>query len=173
MVLLMFILLTAQVRLLFRIFMAHFSKINKDNLVEQVIVIDNKHLLNDDGDEVEALGQAFIKDTLKLDGDWQQCSYNKTIRGNYPAPGYTFDKAKDEFIPPAPFASWTYNYETHLWEAPVAHPDTPPKDQEDQGDLFNTGKDEYNYQWNEKDKKWDWVLVVASEQNSPGTDLSD
>tara|TARA_R100000773_G_C4219240_1_gene117787 strand:+ start:217 stop:678 length:462 start_codon:yes stop_codon:yes gene_type:complete len=153
--------------------MAHFAKINKDNIVEDIIVIDNEQILDENGDEQEALGLTFIKDVLKFDGDWIQCSYNKSFRGNFPGDNYTYDKSKDEFIPPKPFASWTYNYETHVWEAPVAYPDNPPKDQEDQGELFDTDKDEYIYKWNEKDQKWDWTLIWASEENDSGIDLSE
>ena len=47
--------------------MAHFCKINKDNLVEDIIVIDNEQLLDEDGEEQEALGLSFIKDVLKFD----------------------------------------------------------------------------------------------------------
>jgi len=153
--------------------MAHFCKINKDNLVEDIIVIDNHQLLDEDGEEQEALGLDFIKDVLKFDGDWKQCSYNNNIRGNYPADGYTYDEENDEFIPPQPYPSWTYNFETHNLECPVPYPETPPQDQEDQGELFDTGKEEWTYQWNEEDQSWDWTLVWASEENSAGIDLSD
>ena len=44
--------------------MAHFSKINNDNIVEDIIVIDNEQILDDNGKEQEALGLAFIKDVM-------------------------------------------------------------------------------------------------------------
>ena len=153
--------------------MAHFCKINKDNLVEDIIVIDNHQLLDEDGEEQEALGLAFIKDVLKFDGQWMQCSYNNNIRGHYPADGYTYDEENDEFIPPQPYPSWTYNFETHNWECPVDYPETPPQDQEDQGEQFDTGREEWTYVWNEEDQSWDWTLIWASEQNDSGIDLSD
>tara|TARA_B100000683_G_scaffold179807_1_gene173234 strand:- start:2336 stop:2797 length:462 start_codon:yes stop_codon:yes gene_type:complete len=153
--------------------MAHFCKINKDNFVEDIIVIDNEQLLDEDGEEQEALGLSFIKDVLKFDGDWKQCSYNNNIRGNYPADGYTYDEENDEFIPPQPYPSWTYNFETHNWESPVDYPENPPQDQEDQGEKFDTGREEYAYIWNEEDQSWDWTLIWASEQNDSGIDLSD
>ncbi|BCV06298.1 MAG: hypothetical protein CM15mV130_010 [Caudoviricetes sp.] len=82
--------------------MAHFCKINKDNFVEDFHCHCNEQLLDEDGEEQEALGLSFIKDVLKFDGDWKQCSYNNNIRGNYPADGYTYDEENDEFIPPQP-----------------------------------------------------------------------
>lgn len=64
------------------------------------------------------------------------------FRKNYAGIGYTFDEARDAFIPPKPFASWVLNEETCLWEAPVAYP--------------NDGK---FYSWNEE--AGNWVEVEA------------
>lgn len=79
--------------------MAHFAKVNNDNIVEQVIVISD----NDAPDpypESEPLGQAFIADVLGLKGVWLQTSYNGNFRGMYAGTGYTYDPALDEFVPP-------------------------------------------------------------------------
>ena len=53
------------------------------------------------------------------------------------------------------------------------YPENPPQDQEDQGEKFDTGREEYAYIWNEEDQSWDWTLIWASEQNDSGIDLSD
>jgi hypothetical protein len=73
-------------------------------------------------------------------GEWLQVSYNtrggvhygqdgqpsadqsKALRKNYPGVGYTYDKARDAFIAPQPYASWVLDEATCLWNAPVAMP---------------------------------------------------
>jgi len=44
------------------------------------------------------------------------------FRKNYAGIGFTYDAQRDAFIPPKPFASWTLNEDTCLWEAPVPMP---------------------------------------------------
>jgi hypothetical protein len=45
------------------------------------------------------------------------------FRKNYAGIGYTYDFARDAFIPPKPFDSWVLDEQSCLWEAPVAYPD--------------------------------------------------
>jgi hypothetical protein len=78
--------------------MAYFAKIN-NNVVEQVIVISNDRC-PDPAPTNESLGQAFIRDVLKLEGVWLQTSYNNNFRGTYAGIGYTYDSDQDQFIPP-------------------------------------------------------------------------
>lgn len=98
--------------------MAHFAQLN-ENIVTQVIVVANQELL-DNGVESEAKGIAFCQSLFG--GEWIQTSYNGNIRKNYAGIGYTYDSQRDAFIPPKPFASWTLNEETCLWEAPTPRP---------------------------------------------------
>lgn len=87
--------------------MAHFAKLDNDNVVTQVIVIDNLMLLDENGKESEAVGQAFIA-SLGFEGTWLQCSYNTIrgihklggtpFRGTYPSTGMIYDPIKDEFV---------------------------------------------------------------------------
>jgi hypothetical protein len=76
--------------------MAHFAKINKDNIVETVIVIDNKDITIN-GEESEQTGKDFIANILKLDGVWIQTSYNHNFRGRYAGIGNFYNKSKDIF----------------------------------------------------------------------------
>ena len=64
-------------------------------------------------------------------GTWLQTSYNtsggkhpegRPLRKNYAGIGYTYDPARDAFIPPQPYASWTLDEETCQWQSPVAMP---------------------------------------------------
>lgn len=95
--------------------MAHFAKINSENVVDQVVAVHN----NDAPDE--ASGIAFLN-TLFGDGTWVQTSYNNNIRKNYAGVGYIYDSQRDAFIPPQPFPSWLLSEETCQWSAPVAMP---------------------------------------------------
>lgn len=95
--------------------MAHFAKLNLENVVDQVVVVHN----NDAPDE--ASGIAFLN-TLFGDANWVQTSYNGNIRKNYAGVGYTYDSQRDAFIPPQPFPSWVMSEETCQWSAPVAMP---------------------------------------------------
>ena len=99
--------------------MAHFAKINSDNIVETVTVISNcavgscigkshwdyqeeyhkDHNKGIDYPESEALGQAVLAES-GFEGRWLQCSYNGKFRGAFPAPGMTYDPVKDEFTEP-------------------------------------------------------------------------
>lgn len=96
--------------------MAHFAKISKENIVEQVIVADSKEWCESN-----------------LGGEWLQTSYNTyggkhtlggtPLRKNYAGIGYTYDKDRDAFIPPQPYPSWTLNEETCLWVSPIPYPE--------------------------------------------------
>lgn len=96
--------------------MAHFAKVN-GGIVEQVIVAEPDFF------------DTFVDSSP---GEWIQTSYNtyggvhKTggtpLRKNYAGIGYTYDKERDAFIAPKPFASWSLNEETCLWESPSPYP---------------------------------------------------
>lgn len=116
--------------------MAHFAQIDANNVVLQVIVVNNSELLDDNNVEQESLGVAFCNGLFG--GTWVQTSYNANIRKNYAGIGFTYDSTRDAFIPPQPYASWTLNETTCLWEPPVAMPD-----------------DGQAYNWNEATTSWD------------------
>ena len=82
--------------------MAHFARVNDDNIVQEVIVISND-VAPDPAPDNEAAGQAFIADVLGLAGTWKQTSYNGNFRGMYAGLGYTYDPVADVFVvPPQP-----------------------------------------------------------------------
>lgn len=78
--------------------MAHFAKLNDENIVEQVIVVSNEVLLDDNGIESEQKGVDFCVNLLA--GRWVQTSYNNNFRGIYAGVGYTYDLDQDIFIEP-------------------------------------------------------------------------
>lgn len=79
--------------------MAHFARIDSKNKVQEIIVVNNDVLLDENGDEQEALGQTFIA-LLGMRGTWLQCSYSESIRGVFPGFGFTYDPELDQFVAP-------------------------------------------------------------------------
>ena len=100
--------------------MAHFAQLDTNNQVLQVIVVHNSELLDEHGIEQEVKGQAFC--TNLFGGVWKQTSYNSSIRKNYAGIGFTYDPARDAFIPPKPYNAWQLNEDTCKWESPIAYP---------------------------------------------------
>lgn len=96
--------------------MSHFAKINKDNIVTEVIVA-----------EQDVIDLGIFGDP----SSWIQTSYNthagthpenRPLRKNFAGVGYTYDKARDAFIPPQPYPSWRLDENTCQWEAPTEPP---------------------------------------------------
>ena len=110
--------------------MAHFAKINEQNIVVHVVTLADKDTQDSNGDEIESIGARYLSDGFG--GNWKRTSYNtlggihKTgknpFRKNYAGIGFSYDENRDAFIPPKPFESWKLNEETCRWEAPVPYP---------------------------------------------------
>ena len=112
--------------------MSHFAKLDENNVVTFVTVGRQE----DDGLEAEL--------TARTGDVYRQTSYNthggihyttddegnrvpsedqsKALRKNYAGIGFTYDEARDAFIPPQPFESWLLDEDTCLWVAPVPYP---------------------------------------------------
>ena len=97
--------------------MAHFAQINGNNIVTQVLVIEQDVV--DSGLFGEP--SSFIQTSYNTSGGQHKLG-GTPLRKNYAGMGYTYDSVRDAFIPPQPFASWTLNEDTCLWDAPVALP---------------------------------------------------
>lgn len=113
--------------------MAHFAEIDKDGKVLRVIVAE----------------QSFIDSGAVGDSkNWIQTSYNTEagvhklggtpLRKNYAGVGYTYDKAKDAFIPPQPYPSWVLDEQKCVYKAPKTEP--------------KVGKKQFD--WDEDTKNW-------------------
>lgn len=124
--------------------MASFAKLDENNVVIEVHSVNNDVILDDNGNESEAIGIAFQQSLFGADTVWKQTSYNGTFRGHYAGIGYTYDTLRDAFIPPSPFPSWVFVEETLNWTAPVPHPD-----------------DGNDYYWDES--VLNWVQIPESE----------
>jgi hypothetical protein len=92
-------------------------------------------------------------------GEWIQTSFNtrggvhykpnsyepsedqsKALRKNFAGIGYSYDKIRDAFIPPKPYASWTLNVDSCLWDPPIPFPN-----------------DGLGYMWDEENGVWEQV----------------
>jgi hypothetical protein len=122
---------------------AHFAKLDENNVITQVVVVANKDTADANGVEKEYIGAAFCE--RLFGGTWKQTSYNGNKRKNYAGIGFSYNADIDAFVPPKPFASWTLNNDTAQWEAPVAMPD-----------------DGQMYAWNEETTSWDVVEVSGN-----------
>lgn len=77
--------------------MANFAKLENSRVV-QVIVIDNKDLLDENGIEQESKGVEFCKTLFGQDTTWIQTSYNSNFRGKYAGIGDLYDPIEDKFV---------------------------------------------------------------------------
>ena len=110
--------------------MAHYAFLDDNNIVTEVIVgIDETELI--EGLNPETWYGNFRGQVCK------RTSYNGDYRKNYAGVGYTYDAAKDAFIAPKPFNSWTLDETTCCWQAPTPMP-----------------TDDKFYYWSEDDLSW-------------------
>ena len=105
--------------------MGHYAKVT-DGIVQQVIVAEAEFF------------NTFVDSSP---GEWIQTSYNtrggvhykpdsnepsedqsKALRKNYAGLGFSYDRVRDAFITPKPYASWVLNEDTCLWNAPTPMP---------------------------------------------------
>ena len=86
--------------------MSHFAKIDKDNIVTEVIV-----------SEQDFINSGLVGDSFL----WVQTSYNNNFRKQYAGVGHTYDKVNDVFISLKPYASWTLD-SSFDWQPPTAMP---------------------------------------------------
>jgi hypothetical protein len=120
--------------------MAHYAILDENNIVTSVIV----------GKDENEVSEGIT--------DWEshygakRTSYNTyggvhklggiPFRKNYAGIGFTYDSARDAFIPPKPFSSWVLNEDSCLWEAPTSIP--------------SDGK---SYWWDEETLSWKEVAT--------------
>ena len=120
--------------------MAHFAELESKvdptghtsdthQVVERVIVV---------GNDIAAGGGTLEDNDMHVDGEtwcanffqggnWKQTSYNNNFRKKYAGIGDVYDSAKDKFLSPQPYASWSLD-DNDDWQAPVTYPtDTTDK----------------------------------------------
>ena len=119
--------------------MAHYAFLDNQNIVTEVITgIDETELI--EGLDTETWYGNFRGQVCK------RTSYNGNIRKNYAGIGFTYDSARDAFIPTKPFESWLIDEETCLWQAPIPYP-----------------TDGFTYSWNELELAWELMSLSELE----------
>jgi|TARA_X000001388_G_C2211037_1_gene115153 hypothetical protein len=154
--------------------MAHYAKLNENNLVLKVETCDNQNCLDSNNLENEEVGRQYME-THSGWSNWKKTSYNtkagkhynddgtlsdnqdKAFRKNYAQVGGTYDPVNDAFINIKPYDSWILNQSSFDWEAPVVAPSNGPV----AGDSWGLSWDEDNTRWigrdlsNEDEYYWD------------------
>lgn len=84
--------------------MAHFAILDQNNTVINVVVVNNKDCFDTKtNQESELIGIEYLRKVYNNpEINFIQCSYNASIRKNYPGPGYVYNNILDAFIPPCP-----------------------------------------------------------------------
>ena len=145
--------------------MAHFAKLNSNNVVESVIVVGNNDITDSNGNEVESIGVAFCQKLLGADTNWKQTSYNNNMRGNYAGIGMTYLTnqatlgvgSTDIFIRQQPYASWSIGVGTAQWYPPSNPGDAPALTSDEQAANKYYVWNETNYNSNPATA---WVLTT-------------
>ena len=122
--------------------MSHYAKIDKNNIVTRVIVIDE-----------EVVNSGEFGNPLS----WIQTSFNTfggkhslggtPLRKNYAGVGMTYDKDRDAFIPSQPYPSWILDENTCQWDAPLPYPLPEEK-------VAFSGSIDHVYEWDEDNITW-------------------
>jgi len=116
--------------------MAHFAKLDENNNVIAVHVVNND-VITIDGVESEQAGIDFLTN-LHGHSKWKQTSYNSNFRKQYCGVGFYYDEIKNIFVAPKPYDSWFLD-DNSDWQAPIQKPEN--------GNWF----------WNEETLSW--VLI--------------
>ena len=98
--------------------MAHFVKLDANNIVIDGVVVNNQAL---DLNNEEASGIALLNNLYGVEENWKQTSYNNKIRKQYAGAGYFYDAVNDVFIAPQPYSSWLLDTNFD-WQAPTPMP---------------------------------------------------
>jgi|TARA_B100000035_G_scaffold217621_1_gene186608 hypothetical protein len=124
--------------------MAHYARVNSENIVLYVTPIPNEMITDENGVEHEERAFEHLYATIpdSVGDTWVQTSYNNNLRGRYAGIGYTWDADNNVFISPQPYPSWTLNTETFEWDPPSPMPE-------------QTLEEMITYSWNEETQSWE------------------
>jgi hypothetical protein len=124
--------------------MAHFAKLDENNVVLEVLVVANEDILDQDSNESEQAGINFLQ-SLTGHSNWKKTSYNtkfgkyflpdgteapeemqdKAFRGNFGSPGAVYDPELDVFFPikEEHQLNWIKDTVKICWKPPIECPD--------------------------------------------------
>jgi hypothetical protein len=128
--------------------MAHFAKLDENNVVLEILKIDNNDINNLSFPESEQIGIDFLNSFLPS-AIWKQTSYNNNFRFRYAFIGGTFNPDCGEyggFAMPKPADYFVWDATTCSWIPPISYP-----------------TDGLVYIWNFQKRQWSLVPVQAPE----------
>lgn len=117
--------------------MAHFARLDENNVVIEVTVVNNNDILDENGNESEEVGSKRLENLHG--GRWVQTSYNSNFRHRYAGIGMVYNEKHDVFTHSQPYPSWVFDTENYTWNPPTPYPQN------------EEGK---NYMWNEINQQW-------------------
>ena len=126
--------------------MAHYTFLDKNNIVTEVIVGKDEGNFDWEQQYGSFRGQACKRTSFNTHGG-VHANGGVPFRKNYAGIGYTYDRERDAFIPPQPFDSWVLNEDSCLWEAPTPIPE-----------------DGQEYTWDEGAQQW--VIINNTEEST-------
>jgi len=131
--------------------MAHYAFLDSNNIVTEVIYGKEEGEEGIDWEQrySEIRNQKCKRTSYNTKGG-VHINGGTPFRKNFAGIGFTYNDIRDAFIPPKPYASWTLNEETCLWNSPTPKP-------EDAG----TGTPPKQYSWDEITLSW--VNVTPTE----------
>lgn len=123
--------------------MAYFCELDENNIVINIIVVDDKELLDQHGLSHEVLGLQFLASLFGTERKFKQVSETQEGDSNYQglpvcAIGDTYNPIKNIFIYPQPFPSWVLDSNDE-WQPPIDRP---------------VNWNEKSYCWDEENTKW-------------------
>jgi len=137
--------------------MAHFAKISENNIVLQVLTLDNKDMIDENGNPSELIGQKYLEKHNNWPANlWIQTSVNTfenkhrlngiPFRGNYAGIGWLWDLENQIFLKPKPYTSWIKDIQNARWQSPIG--EVPQLTQEQISNKLY-------YDWNESNQTWE------------------
>ena len=150
--------------------MAHFAELNGSNQVVRVVVVGND-IRTSEGilgtNDMHVDGETWCVNFFK-GGTWKQTSYNSNFRKQYAGKGFTYDEAKDKFISPQQYTSWSLD-ENDDWQAPIARPSNegddaanPKRAQWDEPNQQWIAETHFNSETNQYDQNWVWDTSTSA-----------
>jgi len=139
----------------------HWARIDENNIVQEVIVIKEAELDTGNwGDKANWIKTSYNTFegkhyTPKEHQDFteESADQSKALRYRYAGTGMYYDSTNDVFYEQQPFASWTLNNTTWVWQAPISYP-TLTEEQMNQGVYYIWNEDAY-----QADNTQGWVLI--------------
>tara|TARA_R110000824_G_scaffold280776_1_gene468987 strand:+ start:1517 stop:2011 length:495 start_codon:yes stop_codon:yes gene_type:complete len=162
--------------------MAHFAKLDENNVVTTVLKVSNKSIKDAYGVEQEQLGVDLLRKVLnEPEAIWKKTSYNsfcgkyyipnpdgqayqdsnihadqsKCFRKTYAGIGFIYYPDIDAFKTPQNWPSWVWNDTTWMWEAPITYPGS-----EDGSIRYSWDEDAY-----QADNTKGWILFEDEVEN--------